>query len=90
MYEEPERNPVDDDTLLQASAANAEGDAKLATNTLRRIEQLAEATRSPRIDKVEIAQVFVEMKLVKLKYHVDRLTSHHRIIVDLIEREQGI
>lgn len=36
------------------------------------------------------ARAFGEMKLVKRKYQLDRLTPHHRVIVDLIEREPGI
>ncbi len=67
-----------------------EGDARLAINTLRRAAQIAEAVRSPRIQESEIAWAFGEMRLVRRKYQLDQLGPHHRIIFNLVEREEGI
>jgi orc1/cdc6 family replication initiation protein len=79
-----------DHAILRSLSITAEGDARLAIGTLRRAAQLAEANRSLSIQMTEIARALGEMKLVRRKYHLDRLTSHHRVIVEVIEREPGI
>lgn len=79
-----------DHALLRSMSITIEGDAGLAIGTLRRAAQLAEVNRSLSIQTTEIARAFGEMKLVRRKYHMNRLTSHHRVIVEVTEREPGI
>lgn len=57
---------------------------------LRRAVQLADAARSSALQVTEVAKAFGDIKIVRRKYLLDRLTPHHRIIVELIERQPGI
>jgi cell division control protein 6 len=79
-----------DHALLRMISTDAEGDARLAINVLRRAAQLAEQSRSPQIQVSEVARAFGDMKLVRRKYYLDRLSPHHRLIVQVIEAEPGI
>ena len=46
--------------------------------------------RSIKIQQTEITRAFGEMALVRRKHKLDRLSPHHHIIFNLIEREEGI
>lgn len=76
--------------LLRQISITTEGDARMALNVLRRAAQLADTKRSLTIQAEEVARASGEMKVVRRKYLLDRLTPHHRIIVEVIEREPGI
>jgi len=77
-----------DKRTLSKIARLAEGDARVAIHTLKNAGYLAENEGSSRIHEKHVNEGFSSARDIKKTYLLDKLTTHHRLLYDIV-REKG-
>ncbi len=68
----------------------AQGDARIAIQTLRNSAEIAESSRAEIISKEHILKAWNSIKDLRKKYLLEDLTWHHRALYNLIKERPGI
>jgi len=75
---------------LAKIAELAEGDARVAIQTLKNAAYNAENGLSPRIKEKHIKEGYNAAKDLKKTYLLNKLTTHHRLLYDLVKEKKTI
>ncbi len=76
--------------LLHIIARLAEGDARIAIQTLKNAAYLAEKENKDGIESSHVKRVWNSAKDLKKTYLLSKLTDHHRLLYELIAKNGGI
>ena len=76
--------------ILERIADLAAGGARIAIQTLKNAAFIAERSCESRISDQDLSKAYVEVKEIKKKYYLERLTSHHKLIVEITQKNPGI
>jgi len=76
--------------ILGAIADLANGDARIAVQTLRMTASLAEKLNRAKIALDDVSKGFEDMEAIKKKYELEALSEHHRVLFDVIKSNPGI
>jgi orc1/cdc6 family replication initiation protein len=76
--------------ILQKIADLAAGDARIAIQTLRNAAYNAERSSRSKISIEDVEKGYEEVKDIKRKYYLERLTPHHKLMVKIVKKNQGI
>jgi len=77
-------------TILEKIADLAAGDARIAIQSLRNAASVAEKLNKHKIMEEDLEKGYEEVKQIKKKYYLNRLTPHHKLIVDIVRRHPRI
>lgn len=78
-----------DENTLKIIANMAEGDCRVAVQTLRVAGEIAEKD-AKRIECEHVKKAFKTTSKLRRRYYLYKLTEHHRIIYRIIESKEGI
>jgi cell division control protein 6 len=78
------------ETMLRKIAELAEGDARVAIQTLKKAAYNAEKDACKTINENHIQDGFTSAKGMKKTYLLDKLTSHHRMLYDIVKARREI
>jgi cell division control protein 6 len=76
--------------ILERIAELAEGDARVAIQTLKRAGDYADRKGSDGIKEEHIQKGWNDAKHIKRTYLLNKLTGHHRLFYDIIKESKGI
>jgi len=76
--------------ILEKIAELAAGDARVAIQTLRSAAYNAERTNKSKITLKDVEEGYEAVKEIKKKYELEKLTSHHRLIIKILNRHKEI
>jgi len=76
--------------ILEKIADLAAGDARIAIQSLRNAASIAEKSNRSKISEEDVEKAHLEVKEIKKKYYLERLTPHHKLMVDIVRKEPGI
>jgi len=76
--------------ILEKIADLAAGDARVAIQSLRNTAIIAEKSNKSRIPEEDVERGYAEVKEIKRKYYLERLTPHHKLILDIVKKEKRI
>jgi len=76
--------------ILEMIAELAEGDARVAIQTLKKAAYNAENDFSERIRSKHIKDGYNSVRQIKKTYILNKLTSHHRLLFDLVKERKNI
>jgi cell division control protein 6 len=76
--------------LLQTIADLADGDARIAIQTLKNAAYLAEKNRHGQIQSNHVREAWNSAKDLKKTYLLHKLTDHHRLLYGLIAKNKGV
>ena len=76
--------------ILERIADLAAGDARIAIQTLKNAAFIAERSCESRISDQDVSKAYVEVKEIKKKYYLERSTPHHKLIVEITQKNLGI
>lgn len=79
-----------DNDLLALVAERCQGDARVALRALHKAAQIAENNGRSQIDPESVDKAFEEIKQVRRKYLLEKLTNHHRAIYRIVQANPGI
>ena len=79
-----------DKNILQYTAELAEGDARVAIQTLKNAAYIAEKEFMKKIEARHIREGWQTAKDIKKEYMLNKLTSHHRMLYEIIRLNPGI
>lgn len=74
-----------DDRILKKIVNLANGDARMAVQTLGNAANYAENERSPRIKIKDLERGWIDAKELKINEILDNLGPHHRVILEVIQ-----
>jgi len=77
-------------SILERIADLAAGDARIAIQTLNNAAFNAERSDKSRISDQNVSKAYEEVKEIKKKYYLERLTPHHKLMVEIVKRKTGI
>lgn len=77
-------------SILEKIADLAAGDARIAIQTLKNAAFNAERFGESHISSQDVSKAYEEVKEIKKKYYLERLTSHHKLIVDIVRKNPQI
>ena len=77
-------------SILERIADLAAGDARIAIQTLKNAAFNAETLNKSRISDQDVSKAYEEVREIKKKYNLERLTPHHKLIVEIIKKNPGI
>ena len=75
---------------LSYAAELAEGDARVAIQTLKNAAYIAEKEFAKRIEAKHIREGWQAARDIKKEYMLNKLTSHHRMLYEIIKSKPGI
>ncbi|MHA1829824.1 MAG: Cdc6/Cdc18 family protein [Candidatus Heimdallarchaeaceae archaeon] len=73
--------------ILEKIAELSAGDARIAIQTLRSAACNAERTNKSKITEEDIEKGYEAVKEIKKKYELERLTPHHKLIIDILKKQ---
>jgi len=73
-------------SILEKIADLAAGDARITIQTLRNSAAISEKLGRSKIAEEDVDRGYEEVKEIKRKYYLERLTPHHKLIVDIIRQ----
>jgi len=73
-------------SLLKLSAVLADGDARVALETIRRAALMAEHNNSKRIELADVKKAAKEANTLRLEYLFSKLNKHQRIVYDALAK----
>lgn len=76
--------------ILEKIADLAAGDARIAIQTLKNAAFNAERSGESRLSDQDVNKAYEEVKEIKKKYYLERLTLHHKLIVEIAKSQPGI
>jgi orc1/cdc6 family replication initiation protein len=76
--------------ILEKIADLAAGDARVAIQSLRSAASVAEKSNKSKISDEDVKKGFAEVKEIKRKYYLEKLTPHHKLIVDIVRKNPQI
>jgi len=76
--------------ILEKIAEFAAGDARIAIQTLRSAAYNAERTDGCKITEKDVMKGYEAVKEIKKKYELEKLTPHHKLIVEILKRHYEI
>jgi cell division control protein 6 len=76
--------------ILQRIADLSAGDARIAIQTLRNAAYNAERSNRSKISTEDVEKGYEEVKEIKRKYYLQRLTPHHRLMVEIVRKNPRI
>jgi len=76
--------------ILEKIADLAAGDARVAIQLARTAAIIAEESSKSRISEEDVEKGYEEVKEIREKYYLERLTPHHRLIVDIVKKNPRI
>lgn len=76
--------------ILEKVADLAAGDARVAIQSLRNAASIAEKMNKTKISEEDVDKGYEEVKEIKKKYYLERLTPHHKLIVDIVRENPQI
>lgn len=76
--------------VLEEIIALADGDARIAIQTLKNAAYLAEKRNGRKISLEDVRSARGEMEEIKRKYVLEKLGKHYKLIYDIIKQNQGI
>jgi len=76
--------------ILEKIADLAAGDARIAIQTLRNSALIGEKSDKAKITHEEVEKAFEEVKEIKRKYYLERLTPHHKLMVEIVKKNPKI
>jgi len=74
--------------ILEKIAELASGDARIAIQTLRSAAYNAERANKSKITEEDVEKGYEAVKEIKKKYELEKLTPHHKLIVEIL-KEHG-
>jgi len=75
---------------LEKIAEVSSGDARIAIQTLKRSASIAEIVGRTKIDTQDISSGNDQVKRLRLKYYLERLGPHHKLIIEILEQHERI
>jgi Cdc6-like AAA superfamily ATPase len=75
---------------LERIADLAAGDARVAIQSLRNAASIAERSNKSRISEEDVNRGYEEVKEIKRKYYLERLTPHHKVLLDIVRKHPQI
>lgn len=79
-----------DTNALEKISELADGDARMAIQTLKKSAEIAEAVSAGKISLEHINRAWDSTKDAKKRYLLEKLTEHHRIIYGIIREQPSI
>jgi len=76
--------------ILEKIADLAAGDARIAIQSLRNAASIVEKSIRSKISEEDVEKGYEEIKEIKRKYYLERLTPHHKLIVDIVRKNPQI
>jgi Cdc6-like AAA superfamily ATPase len=76
--------------ILERIADLAAGDARIAIQTLKNAAFIAEKSSESCISDQDVSKAYEEVREIKKKYYLERLTPHHKLIVEIVKKNPGI
>jgi orc1/cdc6 family replication initiation protein len=76
--------------VLERIADLAAGDARVAIQSLRNAASIAEKLNRLKISEEDVEKGYEEVKEIKRKYYLERLTPHHKLLVDIVRKNPQI
>ncbi len=77
-------------SILRKMADLAAGDARMAIQLLRNAALVAEKSNRSEISEADVERGYEEVKEIKKKYYLERLTLHHKLLVKIVEENPKI
>lgn len=77
-------------SILEEIAELAEGDARVAIQTLKNAAYVAENDLSQKIKKKHVEEGYTSAKNLKKTYLLNKLTTHHRLLYKLVKENKEI
>lgn len=77
-----------DPKILRRIAELADGDVRVAIQTLKNAAYYAENESSPKIGEEHIKKGWNDARIIKKTYLLNKLTEHHKILYKLIKKER--
>lgn len=77
-------------STLTKIADLAAGDARIAIQLLRNSAFIAEKANRSKISEEDVQKGYEEVREIKKKYYLKRLTSHHKLIVEIVKKNPKI
>ena len=77
-------------SILERISDLAAGDARIAIQTLKNAAFNAERYGESHISDQDVSKAYEEVKDIKKKYYLERLTPHHKLIVEITKKNPGI
>jgi orc1/cdc6 family replication initiation protein len=77
-------------SILKKIADLAAGDARIAIQLVRSAATIAEKLNRSRISDEDVEKGYEEVKEIRKKYYLERLTPHHRLIVGIVNENPRI
>jgi len=72
--------------ILEKIADLAAGDARVAIQSLRNTASIVEKSNRSEISEDDVEKGYEDAKKIKTKYYLERLTGHHKLIVDIVRK----
>jgi len=79
-----------DSKMLRQIAELAQGDARVALQTLKRAAWMAERDRTPKITDVHVQKAWTSTQELKRQYLLGKLTRDHRILYEIVKYQSQI
>ncbi|MCJ7646387.1 AAA family ATPase [bacterium] len=79
-----------DKGVLEAISEKADGDARIAIQTLKNSAYYAEKSNSPKILPEHVEKGWKDAKVIKKTYLLNKLTTDHRILFEIIKSKKEI
>jgi cell division control protein 6 len=79
-----------DKALLETISEMAEGDARIAIQTLKNSAYYAEKSNSPKILPEHVEKGWKDARVIKKTYLLNKLTSDHKILYEIIKSRKEI
>lgn len=79
-----------DDRILKKIVGLANGDARMAIQTLRNAANYAENEKSPRIKIKELERGWIDARDLKINKILDSLSPHHRLIFEVVKENKEV
>ena len=76
--------------ILEKIADLSAGDARIAIQTLRNAAYNAERLNRSKISIEDVEKGYEEVRNIKRKYYLERLTTHHKLMVKIVKKNPGI
>jgi Cdc6-like AAA superfamily ATPase len=79
-----------DKGILEAISGMADGDARIAIQTLKNSAYYAEKSNSPKILPGHVEKGWKDAKVIKKTYLLNKLTTDHRILFEIIKSKKEV
>lgn len=77
-------------STLERIADLAAGDARIAIQTLKNAAFNAERSGESHISDQDVSKAYEDVKKIRKKYYLERLTPHHKLLVEIVEENPKI